>query len=338
MLHRGPAVEGQRLVVDHPPLRDLDDHRPARALLVEGERLGAAGIEEAGDRVDAAAVVVPAERRGEATPGDALGLEGAVQRLAGRAPAELGAVEEREVDPGADLRPLERVAAPRRVAMGEPPEAQAVGEGDRLERRAGEEVHVRRPADALVQAAREQRVVVAGGEVDAHRLPGGEGVAEEAAGVEPGVLVLVEVAADGDRVAAVLAGRLAGAPQRVAEPLTAAARHLSEAAHAGEGAVQVEVGDVEQAEGHGASVTERHGRGATANKGSRSRLPRSPGGAPEGAFEAPRSSRGGGDARLLASVRCLCSAEESAHPGPQGAGEPPVHPGGREGNDDRGGE
>src|SRR5437588_447220 len=59
------------------------------------------------------------------------------------------------------------------------------------------------------------------------------------------------------------AGSRWASPQRLRPPARGAS---PEAAHAGEGAVQMEVGDVEQTEGHGASVTSATGKGPPRTK------------------------------------------------------------------------
>jgi len=89
--------------------------------------------------------------------------------------------------------------------------------------------------------------VVARGEHHAHRSPGGEGLGQEPPGVRTGPLVLVEVAADGDHLAVAPLGLATGAPQGVAKALTAPSGEVSVAPHAGEGAVEVKVSEVEEA-------------------------------------------------------------------------------------------
>jgi hypothetical protein len=62
--------------------------------------------------------------------------------------------------------------------------------------------------------------------------------------------VLVQVATDCDRRAPPLLRRSPGPPQRVAQPEAAANGQLALTAHAGEGTIKVQIGDVEKACAH----------------------------------------------------------------------------------------
>ena len=81
--------------------------------------------------------------------------------------------------------------------------------------------------------------------------------------------MLEEVAGDGHRVAVVLLGGLAGPAEGVAQPLAAAPCQLPVAAHLGKGAIEVQVGQVEEPVRHRvANVSSRltlSGAGAAVN-------------------------------------------------------------------------
>ena len=85
---------------DVAPAGDLDDHGPASTLVVEAQRLRRPGVEEARRGIEAPAVVVAAERGGEAGRVDPLGVERPVDRLSLGSRAELGAMEQGEMDAG----------------------------------------------------------------------------------------------------------------------------------------------------------------------------------------------------------------------------------------------
>ena len=137
-------------------------------------------------------------------------------------------MEQREMHagPGGGGRTGEWVPLPGRFTVGEPPDSDSVDEFHWLEVRAREHGDVGGPFDAPVERPGEQRVMVAGGDEDPHRLPGSEGVGEEPAGVDACALVLVEVARDRDRHAALFNGQTAGACERIAEPLAASPGEL----------------------------------------------------------------------------------------------------------------
>jgi len=98
-----------------------------------------------------------------------------------------------------------------------------------------------------VDAPGQQGIVVAGSDEDPHGLPGGEGLGEELGGVDTGALVFEQVTTNGDGDAAALDRGLTGASQRLTQAHTAAPGEIALAAHGGERAIQVEVGDVEKA-------------------------------------------------------------------------------------------
>ena len=95
-----------------------------------------------------------------------------------------------------------------------------------------------------------ERVVIAGGDEDTHRLPGGEGVGEEPAGIDARALVLIEVAGDRHCRAVLCSGQASGRRECLAESLPPAARKVALAAHRGECPVEVQVGEVEKTNGH----------------------------------------------------------------------------------------
>ena len=130
--------------------------------------------------------------------------------------------------------------------MSQTPHGQTRGQLQGLQPWTAEDVDVVRPPGAQVDAPGHQRVVVAGGQQHPHRFPGGEGLDQELGGLGPRALVLEEVAADRHGPASPLLGDLASSPERLPQPLAAAPGQLPVAAHQGEGAVEVEVGEVEE--------------------------------------------------------------------------------------------
>ena len=92
--------------------------------------------------------------------------------------------------------------------------------------------------------------MVARRDEDAHRLPGGEGVGEEPAGIDARALVLVEVAGDRHRHAPLSSGEASGCGECLAKPLAPAPGKVALAAHCGECPVEVQIGEVEKTNGH----------------------------------------------------------------------------------------
>jgi hypothetical protein len=85
---------------DIATITDLDHHGAAATLVVEAQRLGRPRVQETVRGIEPPAVIVPAERGGKACRMNALGTERPVDRLPLRSGAELGAVEEGEMDAG----------------------------------------------------------------------------------------------------------------------------------------------------------------------------------------------------------------------------------------------
>src|SRR5579862_2580532 len=151
-------------------------------------------------------------------------------------------------------RAPERIALPGRFAVREPPDRDAVHQLHGLELRGAEHRDVGWPLDASIERPREQRVVISRGDQHAHRLPRSEGLREEPSGIDARALVLVQIAADRDRRAALVRGQAPGADERIAEPLPAPPRELSLAAHGREHPVEVEVGEMEETYRHAAGI------------------------------------------------------------------------------------
>ena len=214
------------------------------AALAPVERLGAARVAQ---EVVAAAVVEVAQHHvGDSGRVELRAGDGAVGGLLGPLLAGQGGVDQQQV--GAPVGGGAKRGHRRGVAIaggeGRAPDRGRVVELVRLDRVAGEEVHVRRPLGALPGGAGQVRVVVS--RSDQHRhTGGGEAVAQERDRVLADVVVLVDVAGDADRIDPGLASERERAGHGVAQ-LGPAADGRRPRLGAVKDAIEVDVGDVQK--------------------------------------------------------------------------------------------
>ena len=248
---------------DVPPLArdgaigiDRGDDRAPLARLAEVEWIGVARI---GVQLGVARHVVMAEEGvREAGRRQLGGVERRVRRLArllprqGRALRRMG---EGDVHAAAvDAEPLEQVVRVGRRAVRGPPQGQPVVELHRPELRLGEDVHVRRPLDQRVRAARREPVVVARRQVDAAVRPL-ERAAQEFDGIRTDAVLFEQVARAQDRVDRLGLGEGHDLGEGIAAVATTRASGLRRGP--GERGVEVEVREMEQLHGIRVRVAER---------------------------------------------------------------------------------
>ena len=210
-------------------------------------------------------VVVADEGEGEPGLGHLGGAERRVLVLVvalEREAADLGAVEQGEVQPGpVDPEAVEEAVGAAGAEVGRAPERAAVGQRDRLEVVGREEVDVGPEPGLAVEPGRGQPVVVAGGHEHREGVELGEGGLDEAHGVGAEPVVLVEVAGDQERVDLTVEADLHDVGERVADVGPPAAPDLGP--RPGERDIEVDVGHHGELDRHGKTLK----RGCDRNRG-----------------------------------------------------------------------
>ena len=195
--------------------------------------------------------VIVAEERVIQPAGRDLGrLEGGVRRLPFtlcREPRPFRSVKERHVrprpgDPEAVAEEVVRVGG---SAVRAPPQRDAGRKGDRLERRIAKDVDIPAPSLRRVDARRPIPVVIAGRDVDGHRVEGGEGLPQEVRRVERDAIVLVQIASAEERVRPGRAHEFHDREQGIAKRLAPPPRHVARRLAPRERGVEMEVGEVD---------------------------------------------------------------------------------------------
>ena len=201
-------------------------------------------------------VIVAEERMVQPAVRDLGGLEGGMRRLPFtlcREPRPLRPMKERHVRPGpGDAKAVaEEVVRVGGSAVRRPPERDAGREGDRLQRRIPKDVDVPAPAPRRVDARGPVPVVIAGRDVDGHRVEGREGLPQEVRRVERDAIVLVQVASAEERVRAGRAHESHDREQGIAQRLPPPPRDVARRLAPRERGVEMEVGEVDDRPLHG---------------------------------------------------------------------------------------